>query len=79
MQNVDERVIPLMRSPSSIKNGTKITRSVSKRGLTELNRRIDEHIKKNKKKKEWRTKKFPTSFYQNRQEHLLESLVQWRG
>ena len=51
MQNVDERVIPLMRIPSSVKNSTKITRSVSKRDLTELNRRIDEHIKKNKKER----------------------------
>lgn len=51
MQNVDERVIPLMRSPSSVKNSTKITRSVSKRDLTELNRRIDEYLKKNKKEK----------------------------
>ena len=51
MQSVDERVIPLMRSPFSVKNSTKITRSISKSDLTELNRRIDEHLKKNEKER----------------------------
>lgn len=51
MQNVDERVIPLMRSPYSVKNSTKITRSISKSDLSELNKRIDEHIKKNEKER----------------------------
>lgn len=51
MQNVDEKVVPLMRSPSSVKNSTKITRSISKNDLTELSRRIDEHIKRNEKER----------------------------
>ena len=51
MQNVDEKVIPLMRSPFSVKNSTKITRSISKSDLADLNKKIDEHLKKNKKEK----------------------------
>ena len=51
MQNVDEMVIPLMRSPSSVKNSTKITRSISKNDLADLNKRIDEHLKKNEKER----------------------------
>ena len=51
MQNMDERVIPLVKNPSSVKNSTKITRSISKSDLIELNRRIDEDIKKNKKER----------------------------
>lgn len=51
MQNVDERVISLMRSSSSVKNSTKITRSISKSDLDDLNKRIDEHLKKNEKER----------------------------
>lgn len=49
MQNIDERVVDLIRSPSSVKNSTKITRSISKSDLADLNKRIDEHLKKSKK------------------------------
>ena len=51
MQNVDERVIPLMRSPSSVKNSTKITRSISKSDLADLNKRINKHIKEKEREK----------------------------
>ena len=51
MQNIDERVIDLMRSPSSVKNSTKITCSISKSDLADLNKRVDEHLKKNEKEK----------------------------
>lgn len=51
MQNVDERVIPLMRSLSSVKNSTKITRSISKSDLADLNKRINKHIKEKEREK----------------------------
>ena len=40
-----------MRSPSSVKNSTKITRSISKSDLADLNKRVDEHLKKNEKER----------------------------